>query len=419
MSGNSVWMSIITIIILASVFAVFYTRQHTRLRVLETEQAVLVRQKQESQVQCVAAESQLAEQAQHFEERVEQLQLAALVAREAAAIRNLDELMDTVVQLISRRFDFYHAGIFLLDEAREFAVLQAASSAGGRDMLAREHQLRVGAQGIVGYVAARGEARIALDVGADAVWFNTPELPDTRSELALPLKGAVGASRQEQVIGVLDVQSTVPEAFTDEDIEVLQTMADQLALAIQNARLFEENRRTLERLEVLYRKQMEELWRRGQVAGQAYVYDGFSVQPLPAAAVASQEVELPTARRLSPYQLNIPILLREQMIGNIVLERNEVQAPWSDEEVALVGEVAVQAGLALENAQLLADSRQRANRQQQLSDISRHFSSSVDMDAMLRVAVRELGRLPGVAEASVHIAPPRGGVAEMTASQGG
>ncbi len=121
-----------------------------------------------------------------LQRRAIQLQTAAEVSRDASAVRDLPELLNRIVTLIRDRFGFYHAGIFLLDDAQEYAVLQAASSEGGRRMLARGHRLTVGETGIVGYVTGTGEARIALDVGEDAAFFDNPDLPATRSEMALP-----------------------------------------------------------------------------------------------------------------------------------------------------------------------------------------------------------------------------------------
>jgi len=118
--------------------------------------------------------------------RTAQLQVGAEVAREAAAILDIHQLLDTTVHLVSEKFGFYHAGAFLVDEQSEYAVLRAASSEGGRRMLERGHRLPVGKVGIVGHVAATGEPRIALDVGQDAFFFNNPDLPDTRSEMGLP-----------------------------------------------------------------------------------------------------------------------------------------------------------------------------------------------------------------------------------------
>jgi GAF domain-containing protein len=157
------------------------------------------------------------------------------VARDAAFIRDVDALLDQVVRLISERFGFYHAGIFLTEGDQ--AILRAASSEGGQRMLARSHRLAVGKVGLVGYVTGTGRPRIALDVGSDAVHFANPDLPHTRSEMALPLRAG------ERIIGALDVQSTEPNAFEESDAVVLQTMADQLATALENASLLDNLRR--------------------------------------------------------------------------------------------------------------------------------------------------------------------------------
>jgi GAF domain-containing protein/HAMP domain-containing protein len=167
-------------------------------------------------------------------ERTEQMRTAAEVARDSAAVQDVDTLLKQAVNLISERFGFYHAGVFLLDKNEEYAYLRAASSEGGQRMLAREHKLAVGKVGIVGYVTGTGRPRIALDVGTDAVHFANPDLPETRSEMALPLR--VG----DHLLGALDVQSGQPNAFEESDVVVLQTMADQIAVAIQNANLLQE-----------------------------------------------------------------------------------------------------------------------------------------------------------------------------------
>jgi GAF domain-containing protein len=188
--------------------------------------------------------AQALDSARLFDEtqrRAVQLRAAAEVARDATAILDVNQLLDETVHLISEQFGFYHAGVFLLDERGEYAVLQAASSEGGGRMLERGHKLQVGKVGIVGYVSDTGEPRIALDVDEDAAHFASSDLPDTRSEMALPLKV------RGRVIGVLDVQSTQEAAFSEDDVAVLQTLADQLATAIENARLFEQAQRRVRR----------------------------------------------------------------------------------------------------------------------------------------------------------------------------
>ena len=188
-------------------------------------------------LEALAAQAAIAiENARLFREtehRAVQLAAASEVARDATAFLDVERLLDEAVRRISERFGFYHAGLFLLDEGGEHAVLQAASSEGGQRMLEKGHRLEVGETGIVGFVTRTGEPRIALDVGQDAVHFSNPDLPDTRSEMAVPL------TMRGQVIGALDVQSTEVSAFTDGDVATLQIIADHLANAIENARLYE------------------------------------------------------------------------------------------------------------------------------------------------------------------------------------
>ena len=343
----------------------------------------------------------VAERTAQLARRTTQLEAAAYVARRAAEIRDLDTLLNETVRLISDRFGFYHAGIFLVDDAGEYAVLRAASSEGGQRMLARGHRMAVGKVGIVGTVAGAGKPRIALDVGADAVFFDNPDLPLTRSEMAVPLKV------EERVIGVLDVQSVEPEAFTDEDVAVLQTMADQIALAIENARLLEESRRALEELERLYGERAREAWR--MVASSrptVYRYTGIDVEPFPA--------PVPLAGEEDGRRLAVPIRLWGQTIGTILLQRMEEQPAWSPEERRLAEEIGEQIALALENARLIAETESRAARERLLSEMTSRLTRSLDMDALLDTAVRELARLPEVSEVAVYV----GGQEELAPATG-
>ena len=189
-----------------------------------------------------------------IERRSKLLKAVADVGRSITSYRNLSELLQQTTQLIRENFGYYHIGIFLLDERKEYAVLAASNSEGGQRMLERKHQLKVGETGIVGYVTEYLKARIALDVGQDAVYFNNPDLPLTRSEMALPLVAG------GQILGALDVQSTESQAFTEEDVATLQILAEQLAIAIQNANLFSETEKALESSKVVYGEVSREAW---------------------------------------------------------------------------------------------------------------------------------------------------------------
>lgn len=185
-------------------------------------------------------EQRVADRTRDLERHSAYLEASAEVARDATAAGKLDELLNRAVNLIWDRFGFYHAEIFLVGERGEYATLRAATGEAGRKMLEQGHKLKVGEAGIVGYVTGTGQPRIAPDVGSDPVHFKNPLLPETRSEMALPLK--VG----DQVIGALDVQSRERAAFDENDVRVLQTMADQLAVAFEKMRLFEQTQAALE-----------------------------------------------------------------------------------------------------------------------------------------------------------------------------
>jgi GAF domain-containing protein len=303
--------------------------------------------------------------------RTAQLEAASEVARRAAEIRDVQALLDETVRLISQRFGFYHAGVFLVDEAGEYAVLRAASSEGGQRMLARGHRLAVGEVGIVGYVAGTGKPRIALDVGEDAVFFSNPDLPHTHSEMALPLK--VG----ERVIGVLDVQSVEPSAFTDEDVAVLQTMADQIALAIENARLLQETQDRLREVEALTGQAIRAGWQQMASArpGWGYIYDGVELRP-------KEQALLPEGTEPG---LTLPLLAGGETVGQVALAFSD-RSP-TDEEVALARAVAEQAALALESARLFQETRHTLAEMEALYQASRAISTASTPDEVLHAFV--------------------------------
>src|SRR5215217_6087848 len=201
-------------------------------------------------------EQRVADRTKDLESQTFRLRVAAEIARDAAAAQDLDELLTRAAELIHGRFNFYHIGIFLLDNNKEYAVLVASPTEAGRKMIELKHKLRVGEMGIVGRVSATGEPRIALDTGADSTFFNNPYLSDTHSEMALPLKV------ENNVIGVLDVQSDQPQAFNEEDVAIMQVMADQLATAIERTRLLQEVERNLKELESAYGLFTRDNWKK-------------------------------------------------------------------------------------------------------------------------------------------------------------
>ncbi len=171
-----------------------------------------------------------------------QLEAASKISRAATSILELDVLLPSVVELIRDHFNYYHAQVFLIDSTQSWAVLRASTGEIGQRLLQRGYALEVGGSSIIGYVTHTGQPRIAQDVATDAVHLKDELLPDTRSEMAIPLRTG------ERIIGALDVQSTESDAFTLEDVQVLSTLADQLAVAIDNARLYQEQLEAAEKL---------------------------------------------------------------------------------------------------------------------------------------------------------------------------
>ncbi len=323
--------------------------------------------------------------------RAGQFEAIAQVSRTISAAQNIGELLPLVTRLISQHFGFYHVGIFLIDETGEFAELRAANSEGGQRMLARGHRLRVGQVGIVGRVTETGSPRIALDVEADAAYFDNPDLPDTRSEMALPLKFG------DRIIGALDVQSTQPNAFAPEDADILSILADHVSAAIQNARLFEESRQALTEAETAYRQLTRQSWAdiRRQIPLLGYRFDGDKPEPITNGH--------PGRKTKSAQTLAIPLRLRGVTIGKLQIKPPDGKHVWTEDEIVISQAIAERVAIAAENARLIVESQKRAAKEQTISEISAEIGASVNLDHILRTAVREMGRILPGAEVSIQI----------------
>ncbi len=342
-------------------------------------------------------EQRVAERTQDLAQRAIQLRTASEVARDATTIRERERLLNRVTQLIAGRFGFYHAGIFLL--AGNYAVLQAANSEGGQRMLVRGHRLGVGETGIVGYAAATGLARIALDVGEDAVFFDNPDLPETRSEMALPLK------IENQVIGVLDVQSKRSGAFSTEDIEILQVLADQVAVALDNARLLEQSQKALAEIDTLYGEEIRASWKQYlKTQTGAYRYLSGMVTPLTYAPKGQDNVQAASKRPVQDEQrLIVPLKVRGQNVGTISLQREANQSPWTEDDFGLVRETIEQIGPVLETTRLHEDTQRRAAREQLTGQITDKIHRAAGVDRIIHTVLDELYEALGTSRAYVQL----------------
>ncbi len=418
-------------------------------------------------------EAQVAERTQELQQanyglqrRAIQFEASAQVGRAITSILNLDNLLAEIVNLIRDRFGFYHAGIFLLDESGEWAVLRQATGEAGQRMLARKHQLAVGSHSIVGWVTGNRQPRVALDVGADAVHVKNPDLPHTRSEMALPL--VVG----DRLLGALDVQSTDEAAFDKEDVAILSLMADQVAVAIDNALKFSQEVAILEATSPLYRAsrsialatnlddvlkaivdhvgfyvdrcainlltypateqesgwlEVAATWDRSadvpNVIGVRYPLSPEAMEsmmrrgmePLVVNDLQTETIDerLPDAYRLvlAEYlQLKavsfLPLVVAGQAIGLLMVASRQIHA-WTEAELRTLHSVSTQVASAVENARLFQQSRAQAEREQALNRMTARFARSLNVDSVLQSAVRELGQSLQVTEVSVHLALPQ------------
>ena len=354
----------------------------------------------------------LSEANEQIQERAMRLQIISEVSQEISA--NIEqqpmELLARISRSISEKLGFYHVGIFLLDENHEYAVLRAANSQGGQRMLERRHQLKVGGTGIVGYVSQSGRPRIALDTGLDAVFFNNPDLPKTRSEIALPLKYGT------KVIGVLDVQSTLPSAFKDEDSNILGTLANQIAIVVNDNLVsdgpkFAQSNRTKK---ITGRKQRQ--------SGFFYLPDGTISTALPTnslllnKAIASGETEVMVQpSKGNPASLAVPVKFRDQVIGVIHIQSAEENRRWTEDEIAMVQSIADRAAFALENARLFEETIQRAEQEETIARVTTQIGASSDFNHILQTTIQELGQALGVSRSFIQMGAPSENGNEETA----
>lgn len=338
--------------------------------------------------------------------RARQFEAISQVVKAISSIQDLDTLMPRITQVISEQFNTYHTGIFLLDNEREFAVLRASNSMGGQKMLERGHKLQVGQTGIVGFVTATGRARIALDVGTDAAYFDNPNLPDTRSEIALPLRYS------GQVIGALDVQSLDANAFGQDDIEALTTLADQVAVTINNTLILEEARKSLNESQSAFGNFTRDSWKimQPKSLGLGFQLKESVITPLdqPLTGKDIQEAVARGATVISDKDnggsnLTIPIRLRGKTIGIINLRTAQQKLTSDDADIA--ESVTERLSLAIETALLIQTTQHRADVERITSDISSRINSSTRFETILQTAAQELSRALGGSDVLVQIEP--------------
>ncbi|NDJ86812.1 MAG: GAF domain-containing protein, partial [Chloroflexi bacterium] len=303
--------------------------------------------------------------------RIRDLELVSEISSEVAGLRDLDLVLNRAINLIVERFGYYHAQVFLLDDIRDFAVLVASTGMPGERLLAKEHKLAVGSDSVIGRVTALGITVIAGDTeSSDVPWRPNVELPDTRSEMALPL------NVEGEVIGALDIQSLEPDIFTPEEIEIFQVLADQLALAINNARLIQQLQQRMDQVNVLNQRLTEKGWSgfaaESDEAPLAYRYDLMTTEPFEPA----DEVEGASEDNTGGFAT--PIEVAGSKIG--LIQTTVSDSELAGEERGLVEAVAARVALAIENARLVQETQSALGEAQRLFEMARTVSSAAELD---------------------------------------
>lgn len=352
-------------------------------------------------------EDRVMERTREIEKQTDRLQIAARIARDAASAADLEKLLIRSSTLILERFNLYHTAIYLMDQKREYLVLTASPTEAGRRMMAENHRLSVNDPGNITRVVATGEPRIHQDSGRDSVRFNNPLLPNTRSEMAIPLKV------ENKAIGVLDVQSDQPQAFSESDIATMQHLADQLAIGIERARLLQQVEENLKELRQAYGQSTRENWKtlaEGRLLGNlGYHFDNVRIQPIQTTPELGAEA-IQSGNRIIRQEdggiennetlVAIPIKLRGQSIGAVTVRLKEGHHPNT---VSTLEQAVDRLAASLESARLFEEARLRADREQAISQVTTAISSTSDYDSILRTTVEEIGKMLGDSEIGITI----------------
>jgi len=367
-----------------------------------------------------------------------QLAIAAETAREAAASKDVSTLVNRCAQLIQERFDFYHVGIYLLDDERRYMVLTAATGSAGGFNIQRGVKSRLGEINVISNVVGSGEPRIINNVETDYLFRKDPLLPDTHSEAIFPLRDG------REVIGVLDVHSQIVNVFGDNEITILQILADELSIAIQKDRLEHQLKRSNFEANSLYQRYTQEIWSReamGKSVG-GYEYNLLEVNPVvedlgPGLHLPGEVIErLKSGRAIqvkssllvnsgeldndqltSDYSvLLVPLFLYNQMVGVIGLEEDKQDREWTDEEISIIEAVTAQVALSLDNARLLEESQVRSGQLRLLQEVTAVAASHTNLYELLDNVSQKLRASFNLLHCGMFLLEPDGQVMSMVAN---
>ena len=372
------------------------TRQSNELQQLLYEKEAVIQQVTQS------FEARVRERTEQLELRTRLTESAAEVSAIVASILDLEVLSQQVVDLIQERFSLYYVGLFLLDEEKNAAVLHAGTGERGRQMLERRHSIKVG-DGMIGWSIANNQARVALDADDDLVRLIPAELPETRSEAAIPMRS------RGQVIGALTVQSSKPQAFSAVVLEIFQLMADQIGVAIDNARLYEKNQAAIEVERLSMAQNFRETWAKllRSTSMLSYRYDRKNISQIHGEWTtdmleAAGQHKIVQRLENEHNVLHVPIKIRDRVVGISSL-RKPASKPWTDAEIKVLQTLVDQLGITLDSARLYSETQRRAIREQLVGSVAARMRETMDVETVLRTALGEIGAAMNFSEVEVRM----------------
>ncbi len=292
-------------------------------------------------------------QTKGLQARLKQLHTVTDISAEINKTLDNEDLIVKVVEMVKASFELYYVGIFLIDDFGEFAVLKAGSGEEGQKMITAEHKLAVNGPSMIGWATGKKQSRIALDVGEDAVHFSNPYLPFTHSEMAIPMIG-----KNERVLGAITIQSHRQNDFDEDDVLILQNIANSLSVALENAELFQKSQQALKEIEMLNQLYIKRTWN-----------DFLIENPELSARVDASETLFSSAENLKT--ISVPIKLRNQVIGEI-----EIEVPVSkldNFDSGLIDVLSDQIAYAMENTRLMEQTIRQATHEQKANELSTEF----------------------------------------------
>jgi GAF domain-containing protein len=340
-------------------------------------------------------EELILQRTQSLERKASQLETTSEIAKLSSEMVDPEVLMFHAVDLIQSRFGFYHASIFMLDESGNWANLVASTGEVGRKLLSQHFRLAVGSASIIGWVTTNRILRISQNVNEDPFYFKIPLLSETRSELAVPL--IVGS----RLLGVLDIQSTQPNAFSDDDVRAIRAVADELALAVDRARLLSETQQQLEKFQSSYRDLARHSWRRLSRVGldsiirvsNRYDEGGMDEDDFKTLEQAIQKKG--TVLSEDEQEIAIPVTMRGEHIATIGARKTSGNEQWSEDEIALLEAVSGQVALALESARQYTEEHRRVSELEVVNRVSQAVSQHLRLDSLYRVVHAQINQVLG------------------------